>query len=293
MTIEEMKVKKKEAGLTNAQVAELSGVPLSTVQKVFSKTTASPRYATLRAIERAFSSLDSPQESRPRRKVTYSDAPKALHVAEPEAAYAAKPPFMRKRQGEYTLEDYLAWPEDQRIELIDGVIYDMAAPTGIHQFIAAFIHTQLYNFKTQTGHPCVPMISPTDVQLDRDNKTIVQPDVFVVCRPELIRESYAQNGLKRIYGAPDFVIEVLSPSTRAKDMLIKGAKYRNAGVKEYWLVDPDKRLITVYLFDGENVDYQQYTFDDEVPVSVTGGECKILIRTLEDELAKILHPAEG
>ena len=139
-----------------------------------------------------------------------------------------------KKQGEYTLEDYYALPEDRRVELIDGVIYDMTAPAWSHQDIAGEIFYQLKKYKEENQLRCSPGIAPIDVQLDRDNRTMVQPDVVIVCDRDKITN-------KVIYGAPDFVLEILSSSTRRKDMFVKAQKYCNAGVKEYWMVDPEKR----------------------------------------------------
>ena len=127
MNIQEMKEKKKEKGYTNEQIAELSGVPLGTVQKIFTGETKSPRYDTLEALARIFENSD--------RDYLYADM-----VEDSGTAYAAKV------QGQYTLEDYYALPEDRRVELIDGCIYDMAAPSTIHQLIAGEVHRQVSNF---------------------------------------------------------------------------------------------------------------------------------------------------
>ena len=106
-----------------------------------------------------------------------------------------------------------------------------------------------------------------DVQLDCDNKTIVEPDVMIVCD----RDKLYKN---RIYGAPDFILEVLSKSTRRRDMVIKLQKYANAGVKEYWMVDIEGRRVFVYIFDEENYPVI-YGFDSKVPVYIWGGQCEI------------------
>lgn len=175
-----------------------------------------------------------------------------------------------KRQGQFTIEDRNAIPEDRPSELIDGVIYNMASPTHRHQTAAGEIYRQLWNYVDSNGGNCMPFIAPADVRLDRDDDTMLVPDVFVVCEsddPKLSDEGY-------IDGAPDLVVEVLSPSTRKKDMFIKLEKYRNAGVREYWIVDLQKEKVIVYLF-GEEPDIGLYWFDSRIPVGIYGGDCQI------------------
>ena len=184
-----------------------------------------------------------------------------------------------KEQGKYTIEDYLAWPEDQRIELIDGYIYEMAAPSVPHQIIAGLLYADILAQITAANGSCVPLISPTDVQLDCDDKTIVEPDVFVVCDRSKIRG-------KRIFGAPDFVIEVISPATSKKDMTLKAPKYANAGVKEYWMVDPLKRHVIVHVFD-DSADTSIYGFDQTVPVAVSNGTCAIDFSRIDSYLNRL------
>ena len=297
MTVEEMRKRKRELGLTNGQIAARSGVPLGTVQKVFGGGTPSPRFATLRALEKAFREDLPPEPDHPQTGKTRYDtsSPATPSVREPEPAYSTRRSPAgpgEKRQGEYTLEDYLAWPEDQRIELIDGVIYDMAAPTLYHQIIAGQIYRQMCNYVSGTGHFCTPFISPADVQLDRDIRTVVQPDVFAICDPDRLKSMLAVTQGKRLFGAPDFAVEVLSPSTRAKDILIKAGKYQRAGVKEYWTVDPDQMTVMVYLFEKDDLKITPYTFDDMVPVNVSGGECRIDFSDIRRQLEQFMSPGQ-
>lgn len=118
------------------------------------------------------------------------------------------------------------------------------------------------------------MISPVDVQLDQDEKTMVQPDVLIVCNRDIV--------IRRcVYGAPDFIVEVLSPSTKKKDMFIKLHKYASAGVREYWMIDPDKQKVVVYNFEQEELP-AVYGFDDQIPVAVLNRECVIDFKALFD-----------
>ena len=174
MTIQEMKQKKKELGYTNEMVSALSGVPLGTVQKVFAGATSHPRYETLQALERAFEDGKHNPESMGEEKVQYN----ADKISEAVTAYQVK------KQGEYTVDDYYALPDERRVELIDGVIYDMGAPTSIHQLIVTEIWKILREYIREKAGDCMPIASPIDVQLNCDDKTMVQPDVLVVCDRE-------------------------------------------------------------------------------------------------------------
>ncbi len=187
----------------------------------------------------------------------------------------------RKKQGEYTIDDINALPEDYRAELIDGVIYDMTAPGSRHQIIISRLFTALANYIDANGGGCIPMIAPVDVQLDCDDKTMVQPDLFIACDRSKLRDA-------GIFGAPDFIIEVLSPSTRMKDLSIKLAKYQNAGVREYWIVDPEQEKVLVYDFTRE-VYPVIYGFADKIPVGIYKGDCIVDFDVIQKYLHSIFH----
>ena len=230
MTVEEMILRKRELGYTNKTIAEKSGVPFGTVQKIFSGATKAPREETLRAIEAVLA------------KPTYAELIAKYNEGPPsmvrEYMHHAFGPTKEKKL--YTADDYNALPDEKRVELIDGVFYEMHSPKIIHQAAAGFLYKKLLDHVLETKGPCRPFISPVDVYLDADDKTIVQPDVLVLCNTSMINE------VGRVIGAPDLIIEVLSKSTRKKDMTLKHHKYANAGVREYWLVDTDKQSIVVY-----------------------------------------------
>ena len=173
-----------------------------------------------------------------------------------------------KKQGEYTLDDYYALPDERRVELIDGVIYDMSAPAIIHQKILGELFILFRECMDRHEGNCEVYLSPCDVRLDRDNRTMVQPDLLVVC------EEY-DIGAKAFDGAPDLTLEILSPSTRSKDMLLKLYKYANAGVREYWIVDPDQQTVLVYDLGHENYYPEKYSFEDSIPILISGSECSI------------------
>ena len=266
-----MRQRKRELGFTNQMIADRSGIPLSTVQKVFAGATASPRRETIEALGKVLEKGKT---------TVYGDPAIAESiVCETSAAYNAHAEDGNSNETGnrlFTLEDYLRLPDDQRVELIDGVFYDMAAPTTIHQGVAGFLYKKLLDYVMENKGPCVPFMSPVDVQLDCDDKTVVQPDVLVVCD----RTKY-KNG--RVFGAPDLVIEVLSPSTRRKDMQLKMYKYAGAGVREYWMADPEKKLIVQY--DLEHLGIPAiYNFQSVIPVLIWDSACRIDLGEMEETI---------
>lgn len=269
MTISQMKYYKQQKGYSLDQLSQLSGVPRGTLQKIFSGETKSPRHETLQALEKVL----RPEGTLQGDSYEYDmESISTYRVAEVAPDYG-------KKQGEYTLEDYYAIPDDLRVELIDGVIYDMGAPTTPHQFAVGDVYAQIRDFIKRKGGNCLPLLSPIDVQLDCDDKTMVQPDVLILCdRSKLIRRC--------IMGAPDFIIEILSPSTKRKDANLKLYKYRNAGVREYWMVDLDGERIVVYHFEKDEIP-TIYGVEEEIPVGIYDGELKISMKELFELVREI------
>ncbi len=202
-------------------------------------------------------------------------------VREEEAQYGrAAGAWEWTGQGSYTVEDYERIPDEKRVELIDGVIYDMAAPTVAHQIIAGMIYAELLSCATVHGMACEPLISPVDVQLDCDMYTMVQPDVLILCDLKKLQRG-------RVYGAPDFVVEILSESTKKKDIGIKYLKYRNAGVREYWIIYPDERKILVYYFENDTVP-KIFGENDKVPVLISNGLCEVDFSKIFTRIDRVL-----
>lgn len=270
ITLEEIIRIKEERGYSVAKLSEYSGVPVGTLQKLLRGDSANPREATLLALEKV---LYGEESVYPGKSYTYQSESILPEKVMESSAYGTR----EKKQGEYTLEDYYAMPEERRIELIDGVIYDMTAPVPVHQLIAGMVYARILEFIEENGGDCIPFIAPTDVQLDCDNRTMVEPDVFILCDQSKLKKS-------GIYGAPDFILEVLSKSTKKKDMTVKLMKYLEAGVKEYWVIDPDKRLLIVYIGQEEGIPHI-YPLQGEIGINMYEGKLRINL----DKICQIIE----
>ncbi len=160
----------------------------------------------------------------------------------------------------YTVEDIYALPEGQRAELIDGRMYMMAPPNTTHQKISWKLHQTIGNYIDSKKGNCDVYAAPYAVFLNKDDVNYVEPDLSVICDKSKINE-------KGCFGAPDWVIEITSPSDPQRDYGVKLFKYLTAGVREYWIVNPQKKAITVFDFEQEKRS-NQYSWDDDIPVCI-------------------------
>ena len=164
-----------------------------------------------------------------------------------------------RKEENYTVDDIYALPEGERAELIDGNIYYMAPPNRIHQELVFALSRKIADYIDSRHGECGVYLAPFAVFLNEDDKTYVEPDISVICD----RDKLTDRGCS---GAPDWIIEIVSPSSRQMDYYRKLFKYRTAGVKEYWIVDPDKQAVLVYDFAHDNM--EEYSFGDEIPAGM-------------------------
>lgn len=167
-----------------------------------------------------------------------------------------------KKEEIYTIDDIYALPDGERAELIDGKIYYMAPPNTKHQRLVSELHYQIKDFVRKNNGKCEVFPAPFAVFLNEDETNYVEPDISVICDKDKITD-------KGCNGAPDWIIEIVSPGNKPMDYFTKLFKYRTAGVREYWIVDPTKEMVTVYRFEKETM--EEYSFGEDVPVGIYEG----------------------
>ena len=167
-------------------------------------------------------------------------------------------PFIQPKT--YTIQDIYALPEGKRAELIDGQIYDMAPPSMMHQRISFALSRRIADYIDSNNGDCEVFPAPFAVFLNADDTLYVEPDLSVICDKTKITEQGCN-------GAPDWIIEIVSPSSTRMDYFVKLFKYRTAGVREYWIVNPMKQTVQTYSFTGIE-DSNQYSFTDNIPVQI-------------------------
>ena len=167
----------------------------------------------------------------------------------------------RKLQ-QYTIDDIYALPDGERAELVDGKIYYMAPPNTKHQTLVMDLSYQIKDYIKQNNGNCNIFPAPFAVFLNENDKNYVEPDISVICDKNKITD-------KGCNGAPDWVIEIVSPSSKQMDYYKKLFKYRTAQVREYWVVDPERELVTIYDFEKDSM--KEYPFSKDIPVGIYEG----------------------
>jgi len=192
------------------------------------------------------------------------------------------PKTLNKEKRRFTYADYCTWSDEKRWELIDGIAYEMTpAPSRTHSLISGKLFRMLGNFLE--GKACEVHHAPFDVRLPRRNKpdeeirNVVQPDILVVCDEGKLDDRGCR-------GAPDLIIEILSPSTASRDCIVKKNLYEKHGVKEFWLVDPANRIVTIYTRQSDGLFGKPTIYADEDVVEIA------LFPGLKVDLGKVFPP---
>ncbi|MCD8130055.1 MAG: Uma2 family endonuclease [Lachnospiraceae bacterium] len=161
----------------------------------------------------------------------------------------------------YTEDDYWNLPESVRAELINGRLYYLAAPSRIHQEISSELHTVINNYIHSKHGSCRVYHAPFAVKLRKDRDNTVEPDISVVCD----RSKLTDRGCT---GAPDWIIEIVSPANPGHDYVRKLNLYADAGVREYWIIDPSNEIVMVYYLEQERFQVHTYTFRDKITSNI-------------------------
>ena len=169
-------------------------------------------------------------------------------------------PAIQYSQELMDLEQYESLPEKKRMEVFDGTAYAMAGPSQLHQSVLTELLVSLRNYIRKNNGDCMVFPAPFDVKLNDSPLTIVQPDLMIVCDKDKL------DG-KRCNGAPDFIIEIVSPGNPSDDYIRKLYYYKNYGVREYWIVDPQRKSVTVNYFENDLLNVP-YTFDSVIKVNI-------------------------
>ncbi len=162
----------------------------------------------------------------------------------------------------YTAEDYYNLPENVRAELIDGQIYYMAAPSRIHQEILSYLHLEIGNYLRSQKGSCKVYPAPFAVKLfSEDDRNVVEPDISVICDPNKLTD-------RGCTGAPDWIVEIVSPRNSSQDYIRKLNLYADAGVREYWIVNPINQSVYVYFLEKDKFRTMAYTLQDKIKVNI-------------------------
>ncbi len=294
MDIKELKIRKKNLKLTTAQLAYMAELPLGTVSKIMTGETKNPSYITIEKLDKALcreemrdrieayqcylseyakqhlgEEIDAREVEKKYReeyKLTDDPIPYAVPMDGQEVSSNTAAVIEKKA----TIEMLSEYGEIRNVELLDGEIVVNEVPAIKHHRLVKKLGRQIDRYIDDNQGECEAFAVGVNVRLDpRDKHSMLIPDIAVVCNPKIVKED-------AIWGAPDWVLEVVSPITRHRDYNDKLHKYMSCGVREYWIVDPDKEMVTTYI-TGEPIMSKIYGFDEEIPVAIYDDKLKIRI----------------
>ena len=261
MNIADLVARKKALKLTNKKLADLTGIPVSTINKILGGVTKSPGYDTLLAIEDAIGKIEKASGKIPKYEYHKSiDQPMMVRETSNYALNTRK----------YTEDDINNLPEGDLAELIDGVLLFKGMPSLTHERIISKLSFKISDFIQRNGGSCEVFSSHYAMRLQNedDETNIFLPDIMVVCNKDIMKEDCLD-------GAADWIIEVVSPGTSKNDYQKKVYHYRKGGIREYWIIDPIKNVLTVFDFNSEKECRQEgitiYSWDENISSMVFTG----------------------
>ena len=301
MKIDEIRQRKKKLKLTTYQLALLADLPQGTVSKILTGETKNPSYLTIEKIDETLQ-----QEEMKARLEAYTTAMHKYFSEHPEDEGDQKKfeeiyrsennlndapiPFAVSKDGDTSIYGNLGLQnnrmtasqlhkmgESQELQLIDGSVIISQMAGASHQRMVKKLGRAISDFIDDNNGQCEVFDLGVNVYLNEDEYTLVIPDIVVICNPGQIDE-------KGIQGAPDWVIEVVSPSSRQIDYHKKLYKYMDAGVREYWIVDMDRQMVSVCI-NGEPMQVTIYAFEDTIPVFIYDGKLSVDMQTASSHIS--------
>jgi len=250
MNINELKILKDKEKMSNEEIAELSGVPVEEVEKIFGEQMENINYMTMLSLEQVLVR----KEKIPFR---YSkDMGQYCLVSEESVAY-------NYDARQYGMRDIEMLPEGIWAELIDGKLHFVSAPSRMHQFLVVNILVRIKNHIDKNKRKCHVYTAPLGVVLFEDEVTWVLPDILVACKKDILTDYGCE-------GAPDLIVEIVSPNNATHDYITKMNKYQQAGVREYWIIDPQAEIVLLHDFENPE-NSKKYGYEDSIKSNVLDG----------------------
>lgn len=250
MDINDLRKLKDKENMSYETISELSGIPLETVTKIFSGEIKQPKYMSLLAMEQVI-------VRKKKMPFYYDEEEQQPCLIREQVAYN----FDARR---YDVEDVKQLCAGAYVEIIDGKFHIMSTPKRMHQFLSMNISARMFNHIDKNNGKCHVYTAPMGVRLFADDETWVEPDILVVCdRKEILTDQGCD-------GAPDLIVEIVSPSNSFHDYVTKLIKYQQAGVREYWIVDPGIERVSVIFFE-DTTKNTEYKYDDVIQSYVLEG----------------------
>lgn len=250
MNINDIRKLQEKENMSYETISELSGIPLDIVTKIFTGEIKEPKYMSLLAMEQVIVR---------KKKIPfyYDEEQEQPCLIREQVAYN----FDARR---YRVEDVKQLCAGVRVEIIDGKFHTMSTPKRMHQFLSMNISARIFNHIEKNKGKCHIYTAPLGVRLFSDDETWVEPDILVVCKRKEILRDYGCDG------APDMIVEIVSPNNAFHDYVTKLMKYQQAGVREYWIVDPRTERVSVIYFEDTEKN-EEYKYEDVIKSYVLEG----------------------